>query len=204
MKKLQELEKEVGHRKGRCGSFVSCITVHEDIPSKEVEKKVFSKPEDYQRMVVFVMDKNSIELIKIVGDGHEIDVTEMGIAGAILLLCITFYIFETPYPNKHNQILGLIQHKIIKDTYAWKKSKRFTELISDMPATSEFDDNNNRKRKAEEKVLKAKGKLTSEVEDDYASDESDNSDENTDNGCNNDSIKVKSKRIRVPKKQIDV
>ena len=204
LKKVQELERDVGHKKGRCGSFLSCITVYDDIPAKDVQKRLTTKPEDYQRIVVFLMDKDNVELIKIIGDGHSIDVTCMGIAGAMLLYCITFYIYEIPYPSKHNQILGLIQHTVLKESYAWKKSKRFTELISDIAPPSQSKNSQGTKRKIEGKILKEKSQNMSDDDKGAYSDDSDNSDINVESMEQHESSDAKSKRKRIPKIHVDV
>ena len=150
IKKIQELENDVAHKQGRCGQAQSCLAVYDDVQAKEVEKKMSTKAGEHPKLVIFIMDKKKVELIKIVGDGHAIDVTEMGVAGALLMLCVSYYVFEMSYPKKYNQILGLIQHKIIKEFYWPTKSQRFTELISNVAAPNVVK---TKKRKSDSKMI---------------------------------------------------
>ena len=120
----------MGFKKGRGGASQSCITVYDDVPSKDIERKLQSKAEDYPKLVIFLMDNYNVESINITGDGHTFDVTDMGVPCAVLLLCASYYVFDMAFPRKYNQFLGLIQHKIIGEKYVGKRSVKFTELLS--------------------------------------------------------------------------
>lgn len=131
------MEKEIGFSRGRGGPSKSCFTLVEDVAPRDVEKKLVTQPEDRPRLVIFMMEKNKVEMMKIIGDEHVIDLDVKGVAEAILMLCITYFTFRLNFPRCLSQLMGLLQHCILKENFKGKKSTRFIEIISDVGVPKE-------------------------------------------------------------------
>lgn len=124
-----ELEQQVGFTRGRGGSSQSCITVLNDLPPGQVQKKLRTEEQEHPKLIVFTIDGSKIDMIRITGEGHVIELDDMGMVEAVLLLCITYRVAEISFPRKYCQFLGMLTHRIFKENYPGKKSKKFLELI---------------------------------------------------------------------------
>ena len=210
LNKVKALEKDIGFKKGRGGPSQSCLMILDDVPNKELDKKLKTHAEEYPKLAVFVMDKRKIEMIRIIGDGEVIEVNDTGIAGAILLLCITYHVFELNFPRKYNQLLGYIQHQVLKEKYLGKRSLKFTDLLSNLVSPSK----RKRTKESENKASESEESGSEKSIDDEGIDEisvEENVDERVEEsgveGLANKNDKEKQKRgkrARKPKKQVDV
>ena len=68
IKSLKFLEKSVGFKQGKSGSWKTCITLKKDILEKEVEKHV-QTPGEEQPCIIALVTNEKVNLLEIVGDG---------------------------------------------------------------------------------------------------------------------------------------
>ena len=192
--KLQSLENDVGFTRGKGGASKSCIAVYDDVPTKDVEKKLRSAEEEDPKLVIFMTNKSKIEMMRIVGDKNVIDVEDAGIPAAMVLLCVCYQIFNLIFPRRYCQLLGLIQMIVLNEDYVGPKSTRFLELISDEKSESNRMTDITNSQKAGKQVLVSGKKRESREDADFELSDIEEDENNIRNV----------KRIRKPKKPIDV
>ena len=128
IKSLKFLEKSVGFKQGKGGSWKTCVTTRKDIPEEEVEKHL-QTPGEEQPHIIGLVTNEKVNLLEIVGDGTIINVSEVDVPYAFILLTCSYYVFNLAYPRRFCQTLGFFQHKVLDEQYLDTKSSGFVNFL---------------------------------------------------------------------------
>ena len=102
------------------------LQVYRDIKSlKFLEKSIGFK----QPRIIALTTNEKVNLLEIVGDGTIINVSEVDVAYAIILLTCSYYVFDLAYPRRFCQTLGFFQHKVLDEQYLDTKSSGFINFL---------------------------------------------------------------------------
>lgn len=130
MQGILSLEKKINFRQGKGGPSKSVLQISDGTNPQDVDKICQTQADDHPHLVVFTLDKKRIENVELVADECTIHVEEAGIVESLLLLCVSYYVFDLAFPRKYSQLLGLVQHTVIGENYTGKRTTAFNDLIS--------------------------------------------------------------------------
>ena len=102
------------------------LQVYRDIKSlKFLEKSVGFK----QPHIIALTTNEKVNLLEIVGDGTIINVSEVDVPYAIILLMCSYYVFDLAYPRRFCQTLGFFQHKVLDEEFLDTNSSGFINFL---------------------------------------------------------------------------